>query len=140
MRNVLKRKKNQLWDSYFFEIWSILALKIGPFSVNFEYKIDHNSKKKIAKIGTLIFHSIQHIAHFHKNPTTFKGKEGGVCISLVWKYSRSGKIFINSRHLHPRIIQYSTHNYSHITIGTCKEDICYNSHHFTANILVSCIT
>ena len=43
----------------------IFVLKISLFSMNFEYKIDHNSKNKNHRnqIGKLIFHSFQHIAY-----------------------------------------------------------------------------
>ena len=43
-----------------FEIWSLVYSKLVNLSMNFEYKIDHNSK---IKIGILTFHSFQLIAH-----------------------------------------------------------------------------
>ena len=41
---------NQFFDFQFLR-YGRFFIKIGPFSVNFEYKIDHNSENKNRKIG-----------------------------------------------------------------------------------------
>ena len=50
-----------LWY-WVFEIWLFLYSKRLNFFMSFEYKIDHNSKLKIAQ-GKLIFQTFQFIAH-----------------------------------------------------------------------------
>ena len=65
-----------------FEIWSFLYSKVVNFSMNFEYKIDHNSKNKNGKIDfiysfqlfALLFCKFGHFRKFfflsvtHENP------------------------------------------------------------------------
>ena len=65
-----------------FSFWdmAVFVFKIGQFFMNFDYKIDHNSKKyKIGKIWYLIFHSVQHIPHFSCKDGHFWAGGGGLC-------------------------------------------------------------
>ena len=57
-----------------FEIWSFLYSKLVSFSMNFEYKFDHNSKIKNLKISKNFFYNrFRTLRIFHVN-LTFKKK------------------------------------------------------------------
>ena len=58
---------------------------------NFEYKNNHNSKNKIAKIWNMIFLSIQHIPHLSCNFEHFWKKKLFKC----WKNPGAGYLFFS---------------------------------------------
>ena len=72
MRNVLKRMKNEFSNFYFYELAS---MKIHQKLGGFEYKNDHKSKTKIAKIWNSII-SFSWFCNFHVNLNTFEKKIG----------------------------------------------------------------
>ena len=80
MRNVLNQMKNQFSDFLFLELWSLLYSKLSQFLINFH----DNSKNQIRKIHFSFVSA--HCALSIKTKSKLN-VEGGVCISVVGKYS-----------------------------------------------------
>ena len=76
---------------FVFEIWSFLYSKLVSFSMNFEYKIDHNSKninRKNRKIYFFIRCSTVRIYYKKESKT-----ERGGLHTLSWETEKSHKMY-----------------------------------------------
>ena len=99
MRNVLKRMKNQFYDFSFWEM-VVFVLKIGPFSIYFEYKIDLTKKINIhfSFVSAHCASSILHILSWEKFYQIFpvQSSEFSTKLScLLYLYTDTSTIHVN---------------------------------------------
>ena len=84
IRNVLKRMNNQFSDFCFSEM-VVFVLIIDPFSINFEYKIDHNSKNRNRNYRKIDFSFVsRHCTSLMKIRPFLSGEGRGVINILIW--------------------------------------------------------